>query len=305
MASFGASRLSREQLDRKFSRLLVEHGLNAVADPRTGKKHIGFFIDGFGAVRPIGGTLDGVLVFLRYGFDNPEQKNQGAYVVYLRNGRKIVGQYVAKAAWEYDMIYPRWAVLCKDKLIISGSNGWFGNGPQTEVRSYQQKGRSWQFLAKKTASFESWGSSPLQLSKDKSQVLPITIDSRTYPKHLDACHATAHCSYTEKWKFVDGRPKLMWKKLRDTPYNLLDKLYGAIENNDATFIRKSSLNQAIYNKLLALKPHKGSPQIEFPHSICDGDSKVIGLTNLRSTFYFKRYHGRWVVWKIGPISDSQ
>jgi hypothetical protein len=124
---------------------------------------------------------------------------------------------------------------------------------------------------------------------------------------MNAVHSTAQRTWSQRWQIVDGRPKRLWEKVDDTPYNVLDELYGAIRKLDRKFLLKRSLNRSIYRRLISFnqRVNPKAQQICFPHSYCDGNSKIIGLSDLKASFHFKRYHGRWVVWKIGPLSESK
>ncbi len=156
-----------------------------------------------------------------------------------------------------------------------------------------------------------WGSAPRPvgslLAANGRGVQPVRVVSRTYPRFLDSSHATACLSYEEEWVFRDGLPKLHWKKLRDTPFNALDRLYDAICRKDLVAIRRRSLDAKVAKAILALhsRAGKGTPSVRFPRSVSDLDGKEIGVANLKVFFHFGLHKGRWVVTRLSSMGENE
>jgi hypothetical protein len=70
-------------------------------------------------------------------------------------------------------------------------------------------------------------------------------------------------------------------------------------------VRRHSLNSTIVRRLGRLRGRTegDEPSVRFPHHVCDPDGTTIGIVDLEATFHFKRVDGRWVVARIGPLSE--
>jgi hypothetical protein len=313
MADFHAEQGTSRQTEIRFMRVLDALGLRASYDRRTQTQTQtpGYYLLSMDGVVPVVGAKDGAAVFLHHTTEKPTyEPDDTVLAVFLHEGSRMRGyileRFTGDEGTRFQSVSPTHAALAGDRLLVSGLYRWFSNGAQVAVQSYARTANGWSPMAEKIAEFESWNPPRLEISPDGKSVLPVLFESRTYPKHLDACHATAELTYVEQWEFPGGRPKLAWKRLRDTPYNVLDRLYAAIESKDVRAIRRRSASRLVRQGLVALHARalRGRPAVEFPNSYSFGDATVLGIENLQTTFHFGRRHGRWMVVRLGPARES-
>jgi hypothetical protein len=287
-----------EQLPSKYEALLKRlKKIRKDYDSKITLKGLSFLsID---RLAPVAGVKNGSI-----GFFMP----QGAYMqceflaLFRETSGKMRGEVIQMPSVGGDeLIRPESAVLLGNRLVISGYHDWSCNYWHHAVRSYQRVGGQWKMVAQKISPFETCGASALRLTPDGKGFEPILIRSRTYPKHLNASHASSNLTHVEKWRFVDGKPRFdsMWQC--DTPYNVLDRLYLAIKNLDRKEIQKRSLNETVYRRLVGLhaKSLSGEPDVRFSW----GAERVIGVVNLGVIFNFGRHEGRWVVTRLSALGQ--
>lgn len=308
MAKLDVSRDGHRITCDKFTCILGKLGLRASYDKAQKKQTPGLYVQDINSIatpKRLGGNSL-AFVFRRKDTKDNYYDDSGALVAFLKRGRAVKGYVLASGPHGEELMQPESAALLGNRLIISGLHDWYGNGAQVQVDSYRLARGRYRLQARKTAEFESWGSTGIRLSNDGTQFMPIRIQSRTYPKYLYASHATAHLTYDEEWRFPAGIPKLSWKRLRDTPYNALDDLYGAIQHRNRKKIAYRSRSQAVAKAIMGLYPRtqKGRPDVEFVNSYCDSDAKVLVVANLKVWFHFVRYKGKWVVAKLTPFEEE-
>ncbi len=309
IAGLNVSQIGIRESCNRFTRILGKLGMRASYDPAQKKQKPGLYIQVMVSIATSQPNEKACLAFVSRRADPKENyyDDGGALMAFLWKGRKAKGYVLASDRSGEELILPESAARLGKDLVISGLHNWFGNGAQIKVQSYRLDGGKWRLRAEKTAEFESWGSSGVRLSKDGSRFMPVRIQSRTSPKFLEAGHATAHLSYIEEWRFLNGIPKLAWKRLRDTPYNALDDLYRAIKQRDCKTIAFRSSDKAIAHKLVSLYPmtQKGYPVVEFVNSYCDSDAKVLAVENLCVWFHFAKKNGKWVVAKLSRYKEPE
>lgn len=225
--------------------------------------------------------------------------------LFQQRGAKIDSQILETGEGPWECALPVYAAAVGNRIFISGERYWAGNGPSAVVNIYQRSKNSWKKSKSVEAEFESWVPPRLVLSRDKKRVVPVQVNSRTYPTNLDCCHATANLAYAERWSFASVKPAIVWKRKRNTAFNALDSLYGNLKRGDRRGVRFYSASKRIANRILALRPRitTGGASVSYPDSLSSNEGTVIGLENLRTTFHFGVRHGRWVVVRLASIEE--
>jgi hypothetical protein len=247
---------------------------------------------------PVAGVKHGSI-----GFFMPEGASmQCSFLALFREtSGKMRGEVIQMPLNGDELIRPESAVLLGNNLVISGYHDWSRKHWQHAVRSYQGVGGQWKMVAQKISPYETDGASMLRLTPNGKGIQPILIRSRTYPKNLSISCDSPILTYVEKWKFVAGKPRFdsMW--LCDTPYNVLDRLYLAIQKLDKKEIRNRSLNDSVYRRLVGFhaKSLSGDPDVRFSNDT----ERVVGVKNLGVDFHFGRHGGRWVVARLSRLKS--
>jgi hypothetical protein len=300
MAGFKASADAPRRNTQRLQKLIDKLHLGPRTDPKTKKPVHGLYLNWDEGVFPVAGVPDATFALITWG----STAGSGGGGFFSSNVfRKVRGKWTCDCVGDDHEVFPRHVLLTGNTLVVSGLADWMSNGANVAVRSYRLRDGMWVPVATAIAEYESWDPPKLRLAKNGRDILPVRIQSRTYPRFMSACHATAHLTYEEEWRFVAGRPKAAWKKLRHTPYNVLDRLYDAIRRRDAGEIGRRSLNGTIAKRLLALyrRSRSGEPDVLFPRSYSYGEAKVLCIKNLQTVFHFGRHNGHWVVTRLEPL----
>lgn len=309
LAGFRASGRNPGANGRRLDRLLTRLRLNPRHDARTHKDVPGLWVWPEEGVLPVAGASGATYALISWGSmdqikDAPDDSWRILFRPVHRRRRRsaMVAEFVDRGT-----VLPRYVALTGRTLAVSGLEDYWTNEAHVALECYRKDNGGWQDCGTKIAECESWDPPPLRLAGNGRTILPVRFSSRTYPERLSACHATADLTYEEEWAIRSGKPKFVWRRLRDTPFNTLDRLYDAICESDTSTIRRHSLNPSLARRIGALhsRTYVGTPEIRFPNSVSDPEGRVIGVENLRTTFHFARRRGRWVVTRLGPASESE
>lgn len=297
------------RMNQSFARIAVKVGLKAWFDKKEKMQYPGLYLFPYGgAIKVEGG---GLLAWICRVNQSQKEDPYGSVLAYFANQSGKMQGYCLRPnngsdAWEvYGAGRPDYACRSGEYLVASGLEGWYSNAPSACAEVFRLVDGNWKSASRIESEFQCEVAPRLSLGKDGVvQIAPVL--STTYPKSLNACHATAQLAYEEKWTVSGGEIQTAYKRLRMTPYNQLEKLYEALVRGDEKLIHGLCTNGVVAKEVMALKPQvaKGSPDTSFPNGNCSTDSKQIGIDNLRTWFYFVLKDGKWVVERIEPYRRS-
>lgn len=296
-----------DRMNKAFAQIVAKVGQKAWFDKEAKKQHPGLYLFPYGGAIPVSGAGGGTMAWICRVNQTDSEDAYGSVLAYFAKERgKMRGwslrQNTGANPWAvYGDGRPDHACRPGEYLVASGMEGWTSNFPSAYAEVFHIVDGNWVSVSRLESEYQAEEAPQLSLSKDGAIVIAPVL-STTYPKHLSACHATAQLAYEEKWTISSGQLKLVYKRLRMTPYNQLEKLYDALYRGDEKLIQGLCVNSDIAKEVVALKPRtaKGSPDTSFPNGNCSTDSKQIGVDNLRTWFHFTRRNGRWVVAKLMP-----
>lgn len=189
------------------------------------------------------------------------------------------------------------------RIVVLGRSHWISNSPGVVAASYRLAGSSVRAAKRIVSEYEAWDVPVLRWSPKSKAIQPVRVVSRTYPNHLTASHATSNRSYEEQWSFPNGVPRRDWLKLRDTGYNVLDELTGALIRGDRRSVESRCANRSLANELWNRRGRlvDGSRDATFRRSRSDLDATEIGVEGIGLTFLFGKRSGRTVVIGLRPF----
>lgn len=289
----------------RFVQALDRAGIRARYDFDRQRQIPGFYLALRRGVARVRGAREGIVVFLHRVTQRAGLWPDDSMLVYFCRVDDAMRAYpLLRYKESLEGLMPDSAVLTRGKeLVVSGTDAWMGNGPRVGVRTFRRAGRSWLHTGTMTSEFESWGAADLELSASRRRVLPLRIESRTWAKNLNSSHWSANLAFEEQWSFSGGKPRMDWKRLRNTPFNALDRLYLSIIQGRWTAVREACLNGSVAKRLLALAPKaaSGEPYLDYPGSISSTESTVIGLENLGVRLHYVRRRGKWLISRLSTI----
>lgn len=215
----------------------------------------------------------------------------------LPTARALEGDYLLP-------LLPRSALLSESGLLVVGESEPYGNSPRAVAASFLEKEGRWVSQGSASSQFELVQMDSLSLDISKRSVRPIKVLTRTAPRYLPYCRATANFSHVEEWTFERGIPKVAWKHPRNTAYNRLDRLYGAYLENRS--FRSLCANTEVAKAIRALEPvpDAGLDDVWFAAREGALDASEIGIRSLRTKFHFVQKDGQWLVDRITPLAGQ-
>lgn len=251
------------------------------------------------------GTSDGAIALITARISPDKWDNVGCLALLRKAGQEWKAEVIAANSDVYDLIWPQDALIHGGRLWIGGEMGWPGNASVEAAWAYQKSDDSWSRFGAIQSAYQTESSVRLVLDAKNSCPAPVKVVSRTYPKNLDACHATACLAYEERWAFPNGKPTLVWRRRADTAYNALDSLYGAYTDRDAKRVRSLCATEGLAKRILSLKEGTTRyPDTSFPPPYVRIHASKIGINSLHTWFHFARRGSRWVVVKLSPLKES-
>lgn len=229
--------------------------------------------------------------------------SESVLAIFVRTGHRMKASRLREAltqnGTEFVEVSCEYAALSGSRLVTAGLDGWGSNAPHPCVGVWERRKGDWFLSNEKTAPFESFVSPRLSLNP-KGEVTIEQMTGRTYPRYLSACHATALLTYRQKLVLDSGKLRTVSFSLVDSPYNLLDRLFKAICENDKVFIRRSCASAEVARQILALSPRSHTDDDPY---FSDGRGtfcRKIAIPKFGVWFHFAKKDGKWVVAKLTP-----
>ncbi len=300
-----------ERMNKAFAQIVAKVGQKAWFDTKEKKQHPGLYLFPFGGVIRALGEGGGTMAWIcRVNLTNDEDTYGSVLAYFAKEQGKMRGYCLrpnnGSGTWAvYGTGRPEHLCRSGRYLVASGIEGWYSNAPSAYAEVFRLENGAWKSVSRLESEYQCEEAPKLSLRKD-GVVAIAPVLSTTYPKSLNACHATAQLAYEEKWTIANGQLNTVYKRQRMTPYNQLEKLYGALREGNAKLVESLCATSAVAKEVMALKLRtaKGSPDTSFPNDNCSTDSKQIGIDNLRTWFYFVLHKGEWVVERIEPYRRS-
>lgn len=202
---------------------------------------------------------------------------------------------------EFDYyLFPEKA-LVQGRILYTLGYSDYGNAPRWSIRTYPLSSPQMGEVTSVETEDEVAGAGAFRWINGR---LSIDLNTRCYPTNLSASHATSCRSHTERWELRGAFWKRKWRKLRNTPYNRLDELYGRLRSGGS--VRSFAADDRIARQIAGLRSRlgSGSSEVQFPNSACDVDTEVLAIGGLKVAFHFVRKDGNWVVGKITAIDPT-
>ncbi len=184
-------------------------------------------------------------------------------------------------------------------LVLGGLRGWYGNGARYGLQTFKRKNDTWYRTSAATTEHECWG---LTVRPRILRGALVEMQSRDYPKSMNACHATAQSAKLETFRLIDGRIRRVGERRMNTAFNRLDDLAGALDVHKLIVIRQIVPLAKLRKRVLQVWNDVGSnPSIECVRSICTSDASTYGWTGTDGKpiwFHFAKRSGQWVLARV-------
>lgn len=256
-------------------------------------------------VTRVTGLKDGLLVSMAY-VDRMDPISLSAHVtVLIRNMGGQPRYNVVDSHHEcYEVMNFGSAAWSKQRLYVSGVFPWYKETSTYDLVSYFNEGGTWQ-KSKVTTGVRPDQESRLELDQ-KGEVKPVRLSGPARWENLDVPQADTELDDVEVWKFVNGRPVLVWRSPDDTPIATLDRIYPKMTWGYPSEIGVHCSKRELADKIVSLYANRcgEKPTLVFPDGQHQLDSRVLGLKNFRAWFHFQRLKGDWMIVKITPMPDQ-